>query len=104
MRLSWNAWEYPLLNIFLGSDKTFRIILALAVSGSTSKLSLLATMEAKQPSSGKAILIWTLRTYRHAREKLRYAAPRPRPGSIHRKIPGRCWEVSYGQRAKAGSV
>src|SRR6185369_12490336 len=104
MKPNWNASEYQLFNIFLGSDKTFRIILALAVSGSISKLSLPATTEAKQHSFGKAMLIWTPRTCRRAREKFRYAAPRPPPGSIHRKPAGHCWEVSCGQKAKAGSV
>src|SRR3984957_13497552 len=100
MKLSYDVWAYRSSSIFLVWDRTFRIILVLAVSGSISNQSLPATMEARQRSSGRAILVLTLRICRPARWKFRCAAPRHAPGSTHPRLLGPCTELSYGRRAE----
>jgi len=56
----------PSSSIFQVWDRTFRIILVLAVSGSIKNRSLPATAEVRQRSSGRAILVLTLRICRRA--------------------------------------
>ena len=75
-----------------------------AVSGNISNRSLHATMRARQPSSGRAILASTLRICRPARPKYRSAVPRRQPDSTHPQAPGLCLQVSCGQRAAGRSA
>src|ERR1700722_4289146 len=104
MKLSYDVWAYRSSSLFPVWDRTFRIILVLAVSGSISNRSLLATMEARQRSSGRAILVLTLRICRPARLKYRSAAPRLAPSSIHRRLLGHYLEVSYARTAEVRSA
>src|ERR1700726_3884598 len=104
MRLSYNASAYRSSSIFQASDRTFRIILVLVVSGSIGNRSLLATMEARQRSSGRAILVLTLRICRPARPKYPSAVPRLAPSSIHRRLLGHYLEVSYARTAEVRSA
>jgi hypothetical protein len=98
MRLSYDVWAYRSSSIFQVWGRTFRIIWVSAVSGSISNCSLLATMELRQRSSGRAILVLTLRICRPARLKYPSAAPRQAPSSIRRWLLGPCMEVSYGRK------
>src|SRR5690242_21641212 len=100
MRLSYDAWAYRSSSIFPAWDRTSRIILVLAVSGSINNRSLPATMEPRQRSSGRAILVLTLRICRPARSKFRCAAPRQALSSIHLRLLGRYTEVSYARNAE----
>src|ERR1700730_14390797 len=104
MRLSYDAWAYRWSNIFQVWDRTFRIILLAGVCGSIRNHLLPATMEARQRSSGRAILVLTLRICRPARWKFRCAAPRQALSSIPPRLLGRCMEVSYGRKAEARFV
>src|ERR1700721_3612678 len=100
MKLSDDVWAYRSASIFPVWDRTFRIILLLAVSGSINNRSLPATMEARKRSSGRAILVLTLRICRPARGKFGCAAPRRAPGSTHPRLLGPCTGGSYGRRAE----
>ena len=89
----------PVVQHLPGVGQNFQV-LVLDVSGSINNRSRPATMEARQRTSGRAILVLTLRICRPARWKVRYAAPRHALSSIHPRLLGRCMEVSYARKAK----
>jgi choline dehydrogenase-like flavoprotein len=94
----------PVFQHLPGVGQTFGIILVLAVSGSISNRSFLATTEVRRRSSGRAILILTLRICRHARVNYRSAVPRQPPCSIHRRLLGPCLEVSCDRKVEVRSA
>ena len=50
-------------------------------------------MQARRPTSGRAIPASKLRICRLARSKCRFAVPRTQPSLTHRPLPGHCLEV-----------
>src|ERR1700730_14165213 len=104
MRLSYDAWAYRWSNIFQVWDRTFRIILLSGVCGSIRNRLLPATMEARQRSSGRAILVLTLRIYRPARWKFRCAAPRQAQVQPPRRFLDVVWRCRTPEKPRPDSL